>query len=313
MERLENPVVKDDEILIPYDPTEEVESMQDIESESGRDWWLQLLYQLGYTAVIASSILQILIWLKKQYGWTPRELYNWFMKYFKGKNPDGSDNQFKFPDGCIEKLTELAKKFSSGLANSISISDLVNLLYNYNFADIIECISIPAYASAIRAVLIEFIKQALVSRGIIIRPGMIEEFVDRLIDWIKNGGNGQRPRLPKDLSSNPGESTPSEGEECEPNEDKIKEKIEQSIEKPWYVTAAQFAVVTALIASLIAILLRGGGGMSGGIVSQSPVLARLYQLLAWLGMSEEEYQQLLQDIENSQTEYCIQRGLPLPV
>ncbi len=314
VERLEDPGIKDeDEVLIPYDPTEEVESMQDIESEDGSAWWVQFLGTLGYTAAIAAPIIQLLIWLKKQYGWTPRELYNWFMKYFRGKNPDGSDNQFKFPEGCIEKLTELAKKFSSGLANSISISDLLNLLYNYDFSELVECMGNPAYAAAVRALLIEFIRQALVSKGIIIRPGMVEEFVDRLIDWIKNGSNGQRPKLPKDLNTNPGESAPSEGEECEPSEDKIKEKLEQTINKPWYVTAAQFAVAIAIIAALIAALLRGGGGMGGGIVSQSPILARLYQLLAWLGLSEQEYQQLLQDIENSQTQYCIERGLPLPV
>lgn len=311
VERLENPIVKDDEVLVPYDPTEEVESIQDIESEEGSSWWQQLLGTLGLSAAAAAAILQLLILIKKYHGWTPRQLYDWVIKHFSDTKPDGSNNEFKFPEGCIEALTKIAKKFSQSLSQSISLVDLINLLYTWDFASIAECASIAAYAEAIRALLIQFIRNALVAQGIVVRPGMIEEFVDRLIEWIKNGGNGQRPRLPiKDLSTNPGESAPSE-EECEPNEEKIKEKLEDQISKPWYVTAAQYAVIMGLIAALIAALLRGGGGMGGGIVTQSPVLARLYQLLAWLGLSEQEYQQLLQDIENSQTDYCIQRGLPL--
>ena len=273
------------------------QGLEDLIPDDITPGWLQR-YGLFIAATIP-LLIKLLIKGMRAKGWTSKMILDWLKRHFSNDptNPGQSDECKK----SLKELNDYLKKQSTvNVGGGMQlILDFLQALHLLIALVMIRC---EFMDDMLEVLLLGYLLERLLAAGL--TEAQAIAYIRLYVEWIRNGAVGQMP--------NPTGSSPDP--ECDPDEEKIKEKLkdrgllEDIGDVAW--KAAVLAAIIALIA-LVAGMISGSGGLA--TPATIPIIAQIIALAALIGvtLSEDDVRAISRDASANCQQTGVDTGGPV--
>ena len=258
--------------------------------------WLQ---RYGLTILGGPILIAMLIKGMRAKGWTSKMILDWLKRHFSNDptNPGQSDECKK----SLKELNDYLKKQSTvNVGGDIQL--VLDFLKAAQFLIALVMSRCNFMDEVLEMLLLGYLLERLLAAGL--TEAQARAYIRLYEAWIRNGAVGPMP-TPTGSSPNP---------ECDPDEEKIKEKLkdrgllEDIGDVAW--KAAVLAAIIALIA-LVAGIIGGSGGI--GTPATIPIIAQIIALAALIGvtLSEDDVRAISRDASANCQQTGVDTGCPV--
>lgn len=274
------------------------QGLEDLIPDDITPGWLER-YGLYIFAATIPLLIKLLIKGMKAKGWTSKMILDWLKRHFSNDptNPGQSDECKK----SLKELNDYLKKQSTvNVGGGMQlILDFLQALHLLIALVMIRC---EFMDDMLEVLLLGYLLERLLAAGL--TEAQAIAYIRLYVEWIRNGAVGQMP--------NPTGSSPDP--ECDPDEEKIKEKLkdrgllEDIGDVAW--KAAVLAAIIALIA-LVAGMISGSGGLA--TPATIPIIAQIIALAALIGvtLSEDDVRAISRDASANCQQTGVDTGGPV--
>ena len=274
------------------------QGLEDLIPDDITPGWLER-YGLYIFAATIPLLIKLLIKGMRAKGWTSKMILDWLKRHFSNDptNPGQSDECKK----SLKELNDYLKKQSTvNVGGGMQlILDFLQALHLLIALVMIRC---EFMDDMLEVLLLGYLLERLLAAGL--TEAQAIAYIRLYVEWIRNGAVGQMP--------NPTGSSPDP--ECDPDEEKIKEKLkdrgllEDIGDVAW--KAAVLAAIIALIA-LVAGMISGSGGLA--TPATIPIIAQIIALAALIGvtLSEDDVRAISRDASANCQQTGVDTGGPV--